>query len=350
MDMINEIGRWLQEKEVLPTALERLGMADKLAEIVLISLGITVLLGILSCFFGLKLARFWSFLTVFVIGTGAAAAVAMQITSDETLSGIIGLAAGIILAIVFAILKRAGMFVTAFVLGAALSIYWLRPANLIWLLVCVGIGLVFALLTIKLFVPVLMLLTGVTGAVCISQAGTVLLGHAGVELERWMVTLAFAVLAVLGILVQFLMESGKRQKLHLKKAAEIREQNSTENEVDKARALLDEEFKEEKQAEKEVHTAAVPHAEELEMEFEDDDEDEEDEEVMKEDLIVSEEIVTEDEYLDKDLDEDFDEDLDEFWDDEDDDVETDEEDPVELPSEDEDDEEEEIPLITQNIF
>lgn len=26
MDMINEIGRWLQEKEVLPTALERLGM------------------------------------------------------------------------------------------------------------------------------------------------------------------------------------------------------------------------------------------------------------------------------------------------------------------------------------
>lgn len=59
MDMINEIGRWLQEKEVLPTALERLGMADKLAEIVLISLGITVLLGILSCFFGLKLARFW---------------------------------------------------------------------------------------------------------------------------------------------------------------------------------------------------------------------------------------------------------------------------------------------------
>ena len=333
MDMINEIGRWLQEKEVLPTALERLGMADKLAEIVLISLGITVLLGILSCFFGLKLARFWSFLTVFVIGTGAAAAVAMQITSDETLSGIIGLAAGIILAIVFAILKRAGMFVTAFVLGAALSIYWLRPANLIWLLVCVGIGLVFALLTIKLFVPVLMLLTGVTGAVCISQAGTVLLGHAGVELERWMVTLAFAVLAVLGILVQFLMESGKRQKMHLKKAAEIREQNSTENEVDKARALLDEEFKEEKQAEKEVHTAAVPHAEELEMEFEDDDEDEEEEEVMKEDLIVSEEIVTEDEYLDKDLDEDFDEDLDEFWDDEDDDVEI-----VEIDLSDQDDE------------
>ena len=91
------------------------------------------------------------------------------------------------------------------------------------------------------------------------------------------------------------------------------------------------------QAEKEVHTAAVPHAEELEMEFEDefedDDEDEEDEEVMKEDLIVTKEIVTEDEDLDKDLDEDFDEDLDEFWDDEDDDVEI-----VEIDLSDQDDE------------
>lgn len=125
------------------------------------------------------------------------------------------------------------------------------------------------------------------------RRATVLLGHAGVELERWMVTLAFAVLAVLGILVQFLMESGKRQKLHLKKLRRFANRIPPENEVDKARALLDEEFKEEKQAEKEVHTAAVPHAEELEMEFEDefedDDEDEEDEEVMKEDLIVSEE-------------------------------------------------------------
>ena len=83
---------------------------------------------------------------------------AMQITSDETLSGIIGLAAGIILAIVFAILK-AGRNVCDCLCTWSSTKYILAPAaNLIWLLVCVGIGLVFALLTIKLFVPVLMLL------------------------------------------------------------------------------------------------------------------------------------------------------------------------------------------------
>ena len=41
-------------------------------------------------FLWIEAGKILSFLTVFVIGTGAAAAVAMQITSDETLSGIIG--------------------------------------------------------------------------------------------------------------------------------------------------------------------------------------------------------------------------------------------------------------------
>ena len=49
MDMINENRKMAARKGSFADALERLGMADKLAEIVLISLGITVLLGILSC-------------------------------------------------------------------------------------------------------------------------------------------------------------------------------------------------------------------------------------------------------------------------------------------------------------
>ena len=56
MDVISEIGKWLQESEILPAAMERLGIADKLAEVIGISFGIVVLLGILGCFFGLKLA------------------------------------------------------------------------------------------------------------------------------------------------------------------------------------------------------------------------------------------------------------------------------------------------------
>lgn len=306
MDVISEIGNWLQKSEILPAAMERLGIADKLAEVIGISFGIVVLLGILGCFFGLKLARFWSFLSAFAVGAGAVFAVSMQLTADIRLSGMIGLGAGIVLAILFVVLKRAGMFLTAWVLGSSLSICWIQPKELIWLLVCAGIGLVFALFTIKWYLPVLIFLTSVFGAVCISRGGAVLLGNTGVKLEEWMLILAIVVLAVLGILVQFLMESGKRKKLHLKKAAEIREQNSTENEVDKARALLEEESQEQSE------------------EFLDEEE-EELEETPEEIVILKEE---EDDFLD-------DEEENEFWDEEDDDIQV-----VEIDLDDEFEEEE----------
>lgn len=311
MDVISEIGNWLQKSEILPAAMERLGIADKLAEVIGISFGIVVLLGILGCFFGLKLARFWSFLSAFAVGAGAVFAVSMQLTADIRLSGMIGLGAGIVLAILFVVLKRAGMFLTAWVLGSSLSICWIQPKELIWLLVCAGIGLVFALFTIKWYLPVLIFLTSVFGAVCISRGGAVLLGNAGVKLEEWMLILAIVVLAVLGILVQFLMESGKRKKLHLKKAAEIREQNSTENEVDKARALLEEEFEEEESQEQSEEFL--------------DEEEEELEETPEEIVILEEE---EDDFLD-------DEEENEFWDEEDDDIQV-----VEIDLDDEFEEEE----------
>lgn len=311
MDVISEIGNWLQKSEILPAAMERLGIADKLAEVIGISFGIVVLLGILGCFFGLKLARFWSFLSAFAVGAGAVFAVSMQLTADIRLSGMIGLGAGIVLAILFVVLKRAGMFLTAWVLGSSLSICWIQPKELIWLLVCAGIGLVFALFTIKWYLPVLIFLTSVFGAVCISRGGAVLLGNTGVKLEEWMLILAIVVLAVLGILVQFLMESGKRKKLHLKKAAEIREQNSTENEVDKARALLEEEFEEEESQEQSEEFL--------------DEEEEELEETPEEIVILKEE---EDDFLD-------DEEENEFWDEEDDDIQV-----VEIDLDDEFEEEE----------
>ena len=47
-----------------------------------------------------------------------------------------------------------------------------------------------------------------------------------------------ATISVVGILVQLLLESRKRKRRNLEKAAEIRETHSTENEVEKARSLI----------------------------------------------------------------------------------------------------------------
>ena len=46
-------------------------------------------------------------------------------------------------------------------------------------------------------------------------------------------------LGAIGVLVQLLLESKKRKKQSLKKAAEIRNTHSTENEVEKARAMME---------------------------------------------------------------------------------------------------------------
>ena len=62
-----------------------------------------------------------------------------------------------------------------------------------------------------------------------------------VPLEGKLVRIVGTVLfAVLGIWIQFVLESGKRKKQSLKKAEEIREQHSAENEVEKARAIVEE--------------------------------------------------------------------------------------------------------------
>ena len=106
------------------------------------------------------------------------------------------------------------------------------------------------------------------------SGGNCLLGHAGVELERWMVTLAFAVLAVLGILVQFLMESGKRQKLHLKKLRRFANRIPQRMKWIKPELFWMKSLKKKsRQRKKYIMPAVIPHAEELEMEFEDEFED-----------------------------------------------------------------------------
>ena len=48
-----------------------------------------------------------------------------------------------------------------------------------------------------------------------------------------------AVFCIIGIFVQLLLESRKQKKKNLRKAAEIREERSTANEVEKARALME---------------------------------------------------------------------------------------------------------------
>lgn len=208
---------------------------ENLSGAMLLVFGIVLLTGVLWCFFGLKLVRFWSAVLGLAVGFAVGAGVAAALNMEQTVVWIAGGVAAVIVACLGAVLYRVGIFLVVWIAGSLLSAGVVSPENLIMVLVCAGIGLVLALLTVKFAEPVTMAVTGLYGAIHLGTTVDILLPFSG----AWVRIAAIALFALLGIWIQFLMESRKRKKQHLRKADEIRKQHSTENEVEKARALME---------------------------------------------------------------------------------------------------------------
>ena len=126
----------------------------------------------------------------------------------------------------------------ALLAGTYIAILFVNPQDWIFLGVCLAIGLVIALLALKFVEPIIIVVTSIIGGVLAGDAIATL-----AEFDNPIFRYGIMVLiAIVGAIIQFTLESGKRKKKNLKKAAEIREQNSTENEVEKARAMFDDEI------------------------------------------------------------------------------------------------------------
>lgn len=210
-----------------------LGSLNSTAWIALVTL---VLGGVLWCFFGLKLVRVWSAILGFVLGFGIGSGVAAAFFDLEPMVIlIIGVVLGTVFACLGAILYRVGIFLVAWVAGTSVACTIIVPADMTMVLVCLAIGLVIALVTLAFAEPVAMVVTGIHGAMILGDVTSLFIPIEG----KWVEIAAIVVFALLGIWLQFVMESGKRKKRSLKKAQEIREQQSTENEVERARAVID---------------------------------------------------------------------------------------------------------------
>lgn len=196
--------------------------------------------GALFCLFGLKIVRFWA--AVLGLGFGlSAGTLGDLIGSDTSYIWIPGAVIGIILAVLGARFYRFGVFLTVWISVTSLCTYIVRPSDWVPAAVCIGAGLIFALITIKSAVFITMLATALCGA---ALSGTALCYLLPVRSTLIHVAVC-AVLAVIGLLVQLLFESRKKKKQNLRKADEIRKAESTENEVEKARAFVEEIDKEE---------------------------------------------------------------------------------------------------------
>ena len=210
-------------------------MIDQIKNVNVESLAILIIVGVIWCFLGLKTVRFWAALGGFGLGLalGIGAGDVLGLTDAACLG--VGAVLGIILLILCIRFYKFGVFLAVWMGGTGCGILILQPQNIALLGACGAVGLVLALLAIKFTAAITMIVTAVYGAVL---AGSQIAGLLFIQ-NGWIEAGICVVIGVLGFLVQYLFESKKKKKENLKKAAEIRDTHSTANEVEKARAVME---------------------------------------------------------------------------------------------------------------
>lgn len=200
----------------------------------IIALAVTAAVGLLICLLGLKIIRVWAALTGLIFGLAVGVTAGGLLGLNGTGVLITGGVLGLILAVLGAALYRVGVFLTVFVLAGSISTYLIVPQDWIGAAVCLAIGLVAAILAVRFVVALTIIVTSVYGA---AIAGTAIYHLLPVTGDVILIVLC-VVICIIGILVQLLLESRKQKKKSLQKAAEIREEKSTANEVERARAMM----------------------------------------------------------------------------------------------------------------
>lgn len=201
------------------------------------ALAAAVVVGLLVCFFGLKLVRILGTLMGFFAGAAIGAAAGLIIGLEGMAFAGIVLGAGIVFGLLSWFLYRVGVFllVLAQVSGLVLT---LLPGSWISAVVALAAGIIVAILSVIYVEPFVIIVTGIYGGL---TAGTNIAALAGLDALTWsgIGIVIGAVIAVIGIIVQFMMHSRKVGKKERNYSKKVKEQDSMESEVEKARHLLD---------------------------------------------------------------------------------------------------------------
>lgn len=202
----------------------------------IVALAIAALVGVMICFLGWKLVRFWAAVFGFAAGgiLGCVAASAFGMQGGGVL--IAGAAAGFVILGLSAGLYKFGIFLTVFLTVLSAGVCLTDPKNWIIFGVCAAAALVFAAAAVKFAAVITITATSAFGSIISGIAVSNLLPYTNRIIEIALCIVLF----VLGVWIQMLLESKRQKRRNLKKAEEIREESSAANEVERARALIDE--------------------------------------------------------------------------------------------------------------
>ena len=231
---LNEIFQSIQEFDPSAAVSEISGNGHVLTGTEITVLAVTAAAGLLLCLLGLKIIRIWAALMGLALGFAGVCTAAAAAGLDGTAALIGGLAAGIILAALGAALYRAGVLVVFFSAGS-FCIQVIDPESQAGLAVCLAVALAAAILSVKFLVVITILATSVCGGAACGTAVSFLL-----PVNSGLIRLLLCVvISAAGVVVQLLLESRKQKRKNLEKAAKIREESSTANEVERARAVME---------------------------------------------------------------------------------------------------------------
>ena len=261
----------------------------------------TVVVGVVIALFGLKIVRVISAIYGLGVGAGIGAGIGIAVGFDNTKMIVVAAVCGVVLCVLCAVLRKFGIFIMTFFGSFGTFITLLETKSRVVLGICAAVALVVAILTVIFAEFLVIFVTGIMGGV---EAGMALPFVLGMTKISWIGYVMSIAIAVIGIVVQTMMQSrkiGKKEKIFSNK---IKEQVSMESEVEKARMLLDdgEEEGSSKEPEQEEHPEDEEDTEETVTEIFDIDDKAEEEDQEEDDDVVGDGNTDEPEggFLDED--------------------------------------------------
>lgn len=189
---------------------------------------------VLLCFLGIKLVRVCAALAG--LGSGFLLGLSVgELFLAPTQAMIAGLVLGVMLGGVLAWWYRGGVFVVVLLLTVNLLNLILHPHTPVVWICCVAAGILAAVLAEFFTAPGIILLTALHGGM---MAGLIL-GTFESFSGSYLIYVIGVLLTALGIVVQFLLEFRHKTRQGVAKADQIREKESTANEVARARGIVD---------------------------------------------------------------------------------------------------------------
>ena len=196
----------------------------------------TIVVGVLLSLFGLKLVRVLTTIVGLVLGAGVGLVISHLLGWSGLTVAIVTLGCAVVLAALSFFLYRMGVFFTVFVSVLGICISVMYPGTNLMLVIYLAAALVFAILSAIFVEPFVIVVTAVSGGVNAALAIVSLAGLSG----NLLITVGIAaVIIIVGMIVQFMMHSRKIGKKEKKQAEIIKEKDSVESEVEKARLILD---------------------------------------------------------------------------------------------------------------